>query len=296
MDLSRYIYLEMGKSGSVRFFTLFARTSNPRFGSVRSVQAVRTRFFGSNLDFGLPEPKVRFKSRYNPNLNPEPGFSSVRTISGEIIYISQTLQYLDPKCLADICYRKKYNIFWKAQWTPFRVTFDLLNIFRIHITLIKNAPRFCISRMSLANRVGTHFRSHPMPQAPTKGPRTKVLWPSNYLPHLSRVEEMTRRTTTFGVKKWTSTRQILNTRKATQTLTSQESRPANNTASPRTRRAAQTLALPLSGYLIVQHLSVTATVMDDVGDKDDHDGDVSCARGAHHLLTNGVEWKNSFPA
>ncbi|KAJ7062471.1 hypothetical protein C8F01DRAFT_1251294 [Mycena amicta] len=84
--------LEMGKSGSVRFFTLFARTSNPRFGSKSkisepepqgSVQFGRFRrfgpvFFGSNLDFGLPEPKVRFKNRYNPNLNPEPGFSSVR--------------------------------------------------------------------------------------------------------------------------------------------------------------------------------------------------------------------------
>ncbi|KAJ7059246.1 hypothetical protein C8F01DRAFT_1254928 [Mycena amicta] len=59
--------LEMGKSSSVQFFTLFVRTSNPRFGSVRSVQAVRTRFFGSNLDFGLPEPKfgqVRVRTDY----------------------------------------------------------------------------------------------------------------------------------------------------------------------------------------------------------------------------------------
>ncbi|KAJ7051271.1 hypothetical protein C8F01DRAFT_1263067 [Mycena amicta] len=70
------------RDGQVRFSSVFHPfCPNPepqvQFSSVGSGGSDPF-FFGSNLDFGPPEPKVRFKNGYNPNLNPEPGFSSVR--------------------------------------------------------------------------------------------------------------------------------------------------------------------------------------------------------------------------
>ncbi|KAJ7060786.1 hypothetical protein C8F01DRAFT_1083755 [Mycena amicta] len=84
--------LEMGKSGSVRFFTLFAQTSNPRFGSKSkisepepqgSVQFGQFRRFGPVFfwfepGFWTPRTQGSVQNHHNPNLNPEPGFSSVR--------------------------------------------------------------------------------------------------------------------------------------------------------------------------------------------------------------------------